>query len=287
MGNRGIISCELLFIVTPLITKLPAGARVLDLGAAAGSFSCPRQDVTLVRLDLEPPPARGSGFYVAADAARLPFADGVFDLIVSNHSLEHFPDLEVSVREIGRVLKPGGGLYIAVPDAGTLTDRIYRWLGRGGGHVNPFRSPGEVIALVDGLAGVRNRATQDLGSGLSFLNAHNFKNRPPRKIALFAFGNEWFLAAFVWLLRRFDRAFHTRLCHYGWAFYFGSATPPQSLAYEPNVCVRCGSGHAEEYLRLHATAWRSRFGIESYRCPTCGGFNLFSAAPSPRRTASD
>src|SRR5215831_12953436 len=113
-----------------LLLKLPAGARVLDLGARAGSFESPRPDLTIVRVDLDMVAGRVPGLYVAGDAARLPFASGAFDAVVSNHSLEHFLELEAAVREIGRVLKPGGGLYIAVPDATTLTDRIYRWLGR-------------------------------------------------------------------------------------------------------------------------------------------------------------
>ena len=263
-------------ILTRLIANLPAGARVLDLGARSGSFSTSRADIAVIRADLEPP-SRHSGAYVAADAAQLPFPTGAFDLIVSNHSLEHLERLEVSVAEIGRVLKPLGAIYIAVPDATTLTDRIYRWLGRGGGHVNAFRSPGEVVALVERLGGARHRATQELASGLSFLNAHNFHAPPPRKIALFAFGNERFLAVFVWLLRSLDRAFGTRLSIYGWAFYFGSAAPPRSLATWHNVCVRCGAAHSCDYLRAYAGGWRKILGIESYRCPACAGFNLFTA----------
>src|SRR5262252_7428578 len=119
-----------------LLQTLPAGARVLDLGARTGSFRTARRDLTIVRLDLEVPDGRGGGQYVAGDAARMPFAGGVFDLIVANHSLEHFVELEATVREIGRVLRPGGALFVTVPDATTLTDRIYRWIGRGGGHVN-------------------------------------------------------------------------------------------------------------------------------------------------------
>ena len=262
--------------MTSLIAKLPAGARVLDLGAGAGSFSTAREDVAVVRVDLNPPPARRAGHYVAADSALLPFRNEAFDLVVSNHSLEHFPRLEVSVSEMGRVLKPGGALYVAVPDATTLTDRIYRWLGRGGGHVNPFRQPQEVAALVERLAGVKLRATEELASGLSFLNAHNFTAPPPRKIALFAFGNERFLAVLVWLLRAIDRACGTRFGMYGWSFYFGSAEPPANEEIWRNVCVRCGAAHSEDYLRVHATGWRSTFAIESYRCPACGGFNLLS-----------
>ncbi|HKE27346.1 MAG TPA: class I SAM-dependent methyltransferase [Bryobacteraceae bacterium] len=270
--------------MTRLIANLPSGARVLDLGAASGSFSNPRSDVAVIRVDLEPPVGQ-PGSYVAADAAQLPFPTGAFDLIVSNHSLEHLERLEVSVAEIGRVLKPFGAIYIAVPDATTLTDRIYRWLGRGGGHVNAFRSPGEVVALIERLAKSNHRATQDLSSGLSFLNVHNFHTRPPRKIALFAFGNERFLAIFIWLLRSLDHAFGTRLSLYGWAFYFGAAVPPESLDNERNVCVRCGAGHSEDYLRSHATGWRRTLGIETYRCPACGGFNLFTADRS--RKVSD
>ena len=42
--------------MTGLIANLPAGARVLDLGSGAGSFASPRSDVTVVKVDLEPPP---------------------------------------------------------------------------------------------------------------------------------------------------------------------------------------------------------------------------------------
>ena len=253
--------------MTELIAMLPAGARVLDLGARTGSFETERMDVTVVRADLEIAPSRAAGLYVAADAARLPFAAGAFDLIVSNHSLEHFVELEATVREIGRVLRPGGGLFVAVPDATTLTDRIYRWLGKGGGHVNPFRAPSEVIELVERLAGVPHRGTRTLFSGLSFLNAHNFTTRPPRKIALFAFGRERFLARLVWTLRWADRHWRTRLSHYGWSFYFGSAHAPEGESEWINVCVRCGAGHSEAYLREKGASgtW--------YRCPACGGEN--------------
>src|SRR5437016_352885 len=177
-----------------LLQQLPPGARVLDLGARTGSFQSPRKDLAIVRLDLDVPAGRTSGLYVSADAARMPFAAGAFDAVIANHSLEHFVELEATVREIGRVLKPGGVLYVAVPDATTLTDRIYRWMGRGGGHVNAFRAPSDVIGVVERLIALPHRGMRPLISSLSFLNARTFTARPPRKIALFAFGNERFLA---------------------------------------------------------------------------------------------
>ena len=152
----------------------------------------------------------------------MPFATGSFDLVVSNHSLEHFVQLDATVREIGRVVKSNGAVYVAVPDASTFTDRVYRWLGRGGGHVNPFRAPEEVSDLVTRLTGLPLDSSVVLFSSLSFLNSHNFVTPPPRRIAIFAWGNEKFLAFLLWILRIADRKVGTKWGRYGWAFRFGN-----------------------------------------------------------------
>ena len=262
--------------MTELIAKLPAGARVLDLGAAAGSFSTPRRDLVIVRLDLEPRAAGAAGNWVKGDAARMPFAAGSFDLIVANHSLEHFVRLEETVREMGRVLRPQGRLFLSVPDASTLTDRIYRWLARGGGHVNPFTKPEQVTGLVERLTGITHRGTKVLFSSLSFLNRHNFRSRPPLRIALFAFGSEHFLAVFAWALRQWDLGHGTRLSRYGWAFYFGPEPPAARPETWINVCVRCGSGHAQAFLKGTGVVRRFPRRLQPYRCPLCGGWNLFT-----------
>lgn len=44
-----------------------------------------------------------------------PFDDEVFDLIEADHVLEHLPSVFIAMREIHRILKPGGRLRIRVP----------------------------------------------------------------------------------------------------------------------------------------------------------------------------
>jgi SAM-dependent methyltransferase len=50
------------------------------------------------------------------DVTDLQFADASFDLVVCNHVLEHVPDDRRAMREIARVLRPGGAAILLVPD---------------------------------------------------------------------------------------------------------------------------------------------------------------------------
>ncbi len=50
---------------------------------------------------------------MAADVQRLPFPDATFDAVIANHMLYHVPDIPGGVREIRRVLIPGGACYAA------------------------------------------------------------------------------------------------------------------------------------------------------------------------------
>ena len=50
--------------------------------------------------------------HAAADLTRLPYADATFDAVVSGWVLEHLPDPRPGLRELVRVLKPGGSLFV-------------------------------------------------------------------------------------------------------------------------------------------------------------------------------
>jgi len=66
-----------------------------------------------------------SGHYLRGDAAALPFADHAFDVAVAFNSLMDVDDMPGAVREIARVLEPGGRLCLSVThpinDAGSFT----------------------------------------------------------------------------------------------------------------------------------------------------------------------
>ncbi|WP_435018345.1 class I SAM-dependent methyltransferase [Tundrisphaera sp. TA3] len=49
------------------------------------------------------------------DLTRLTYPDGAFDLVLTSETLEHVPDLEAALREIRRVLAPGGRHVFTVP----------------------------------------------------------------------------------------------------------------------------------------------------------------------------
>jgi ubiquinone/menaquinone biosynthesis C-methylase UbiE len=57
--------------------------------------------------------------WVRGDAGRLPFRDGIFDAIVSTEAFHWFPDQNAALRELYRVLRPGGRLLLALVNTPT------------------------------------------------------------------------------------------------------------------------------------------------------------------------
>jgi SAM-dependent methyltransferase len=260
--------------VHEILESLGSSQRVLDLGSGAGSFDSSIGKFIAIRADLDRPATPAANF-AQADAARLPFHDHAFDAVISNHSLEHFHDLAGSLSEIGRVLKPTGALYIAVPDASTFCDRLYRWLARGGGHLNAFTSAQQLAATIESATQLPHIATRTLLTSLSYLNRKNFRERSPRRLLLMGNGSEVSLHLFTYFARLPDRLFGTRLRVYGWALYFGSVAAPVNTGVWTNVCIRCGSGAPSEWLH-HLKLVHRRFLLRVYRCPSCGTTNLLS-----------
>jgi SAM-dependent methyltransferase len=50
------------------------------------------------------------------DVTAMPFRDDAFDLVICNHVIEHVPAWEALARELHRVVRPGGLVYVATPN---------------------------------------------------------------------------------------------------------------------------------------------------------------------------
>ncbi|MBV9743294.1 MAG: class I SAM-dependent methyltransferase, partial [Acidobacteriia bacterium] len=114
--------------------------RVLDLGCGTGSLPSELAGLKVIAADIDPVSlARNPGWArVCAHSHKLPFPDESFSLVICHHSLEHFGDIEGSIGEIRRVLNPAGHLFVSVPDGMSFSDRLYRLLFCGGGHIQKF-----------------------------------------------------------------------------------------------------------------------------------------------------
>jgi SAM-dependent methyltransferase len=103
--------------------SLSADAPILDVGAGTGANLRLLRDLGFVRaigIDLSPEAIRfcaekGLGRVEPGDARALPFADCRFDLVFATDVIEHVEDDVAALREIRRVVKPGGRLLLTVP----------------------------------------------------------------------------------------------------------------------------------------------------------------------------
>lgn len=60
---------------------------------------------------------------IQADGTQLPFRDNCFECVLSFGSVEHFPDVVQGLRELGRVLTPGGRAVVVVPNFYVRTEQ--------------------------------------------------------------------------------------------------------------------------------------------------------------------
>jgi SAM-dependent methyltransferase len=111
------------------------GASLLEIGTGGGIIAARLAEqvgatgsVTSVDVDDLRTVTDGYEFRLV-DGVELPFADDDFDVVVSNHTIEHVggPSAQlVHLREIARVLRPGGVCYLASPSRWALVEPHFK-----------------------------------------------------------------------------------------------------------------------------------------------------------------
>jgi ubiquinone/menaquinone biosynthesis C-methylase UbiE len=120
-------------MLKPLLTGL-GGRRVLEIGCGQGGFSVwlaelppERRPAELIASDFSPVAVRKAEemgrargvtnvTYRIGDLMSLDWRDASFDVAISCETIEHVPRSEVALRELARVLRPGGRLYLTCPN---------------------------------------------------------------------------------------------------------------------------------------------------------------------------
>jgi SAM-dependent methyltransferase len=125
------------------LDRFPRGTKVLDAGCGEGVLV---QEYA-GRLHIEGVDANYcSDFVHEGSVTALPYAAGTFDQVLCLDVLEHltFPEQPVAVGELFRVLRPGGGALISVPNLAHLQSRIhFLLLGRLIRTANLAKHPGD------------------------------------------------------------------------------------------------------------------------------------------------
>jgi SAM-dependent methyltransferase len=111
--HRGLVCPTLTYrspnrrgLVAKFVATLTPTAAVANVGGGSRRYG-----PNVVNIDVEPLP----GVDVVGVAEQLPLADGTCDGAVLQAVLEHVRSADLTLRELHRVLKPGGSLFIEVP----------------------------------------------------------------------------------------------------------------------------------------------------------------------------
>ncbi len=103
------------------------GARLLEVGSGLGHLVGQLEDLfEAYGMDLnhwavkESKSVAVKSSLQTASAQALPFEDGVFNVVIIKHIVEHLPDPEKAIHEISRVMEQEGVLILATPNLGSL-----------------------------------------------------------------------------------------------------------------------------------------------------------------------
>jgi SAM-dependent methyltransferase len=108
------------------LTRSRSRIKLMHVAPEYGIFARLRADkmIGYACVDLDPTAYDGSMEVTRCDVTSIGYPDDSFDLIICSHVLEHVPDDGLAMRELCRVLKPGGAAVLQVPISASLPRTI-------------------------------------------------------------------------------------------------------------------------------------------------------------------
>lgn len=115
-----------------------SGARLLEIGSGLGHLIAQLEDTfETYGMDLNHWAVKESKAVVqesalqVASAQELPYRQGSFNVVIIKHIVEHLPNPQKAIAEIGRVTESGGILILATPNLDSLLKpwKGNRWIG--------------------------------------------------------------------------------------------------------------------------------------------------------------
>jgi SAM-dependent methyltransferase len=135
------------------------GARLLEVGSGMGHLVGQLEDTfETYGIDVNHWAVKQSKSVIdtsqlqTASAQELPYGEGVFNVVIIKHIVEHLPDPQKAIQEIGRVTEKGGTLILATPNLDSLLKpwKGDKWIGyQDPTHIS-LKRPEEWLGYIEG-----------------------------------------------------------------------------------------------------------------------------------------
>jgi SAM-dependent methyltransferase len=171
------------------------GAKMLDVGCGSGWLADHFEDYTGVDGSpdaVREATAKGRNVTLADVDEPLPFDDDAFEGAILKDLLEHVRDPVAVVREVGRILRPGGLVFASSPDA-------QRWVWDDYTHRRPFTRKAFRLLFADTGYHVERLGYESVMPGTSIVSGLTRSKRRPAPLRAAAWlpvvrRNVWILA---------------------------------------------------------------------------------------------